>query len=165
MRATIISMVTGLPGSLPGMSVAGGLWSARKRGAVSRARGRGHVRARSGLRPTQPGPGPRRRRIRQFPLRRRSVACRGTTQYAQPQTSSAPPSYTLNDSEAKGAGAGVDEAKSQDSKGSLPDPETPISFVSDFDTILQHPHRPADACSERSHERAADPHPRDTCFM
>ena len=163
MRATIISMVMRLPGSLPGMSVAGGLRSARERGAV--APGLDHVRARSGLRPPQPGPGPRRRRIQQFPLRRRSVACRGTTQYAQPQTSSAPPSYTLNDSEAKGAGAGVDEAKSQDSKGSLPDPETPISFVSDFNTILQHPHRPADACSERSHERAADPHPRDTCFM
>ena len=34
MRATIISMVMRLPGSLPGMSVAGGLRSARARGAV-----------------------------------------------------------------------------------------------------------------------------------
>ena len=35
MRATIISMVMRLPGSLPGTSVAGGLRSARERGAVS----------------------------------------------------------------------------------------------------------------------------------
>ena len=35
MRATIISMVMRLPGSLPGMSVASGLRSARERGAVS----------------------------------------------------------------------------------------------------------------------------------
>ena len=55
MRATIISMVMGFPGSLPGMSVAGGLRSARERGAV--APGRGHVRSRSGLRPTGPAPG------------------------------------------------------------------------------------------------------------
>ena len=45
MRATIISMVMKLPGSLPGMSVAGGLRSARKRGAVSRARGEVCVRS------------------------------------------------------------------------------------------------------------------------
>ena len=35
MRATIISMVMGLPGSLSGMSVAGGLQATRARGAVS----------------------------------------------------------------------------------------------------------------------------------
>ena len=34
MRATIISMVMRLPGSLPGMSVAGGLRPVRERGAV-----------------------------------------------------------------------------------------------------------------------------------
>ena len=53
MRATIISMVMRLPGSLPGMSVAGGLRLVRERGAV--APGRSHVRARSGLRPAGPG--------------------------------------------------------------------------------------------------------------
>ena len=35
-------------------------------------------------------------------------ACRGSVQYAQPLTSSAPPSCTLVDSEREGAGAGVD---------------------------------------------------------
>ena len=46
MMATIISMVMRLPGSLPGMSVASGLRSARERGAVSRAQGQACVRSR-----------------------------------------------------------------------------------------------------------------------
>ena len=41
MRATIISMVMGLPGSLPGMSVAGGLRLVRERGVVKPGLGPG----------------------------------------------------------------------------------------------------------------------------
>ena len=47
MRATIISMVMGLPGSLPGMSVAGGLRSARERGAVKPGLGPGLCQVRT----------------------------------------------------------------------------------------------------------------------
>ena len=47
MRATIISMVIGLPGSLPGMSVAGGLRSARERGAVKPGPGLCQVQVRT----------------------------------------------------------------------------------------------------------------------
>ena len=47
MRATIISMVMRLPGSLPGMSVASGLRSARERGAVKPGSGPGLCQVRA----------------------------------------------------------------------------------------------------------------------
>ena len=54
MRATIISTVMGLPGPLPGMSVAGGLRSARERGAVKLGLGPGLCQVQARLGRAQP---------------------------------------------------------------------------------------------------------------
>ena len=54
MRATIISMVMRLPGSLPGMRVAGGLRSARERGAVKPGLGPGVCQVQARLGRAQP---------------------------------------------------------------------------------------------------------------
>ena len=54
MRATIISMVIRLPGSLPGMSVASGLRAARARGAVKPGLGPGLCQVQARLGRAQP---------------------------------------------------------------------------------------------------------------